>query len=53
MIVLIVFPARAGMSPPSQCAPAMVPGFPRPRGDEPRRLQTSDQRVQFSPPARG
>ena len=30
-----VFPARAGMSPPTQTREGSGVGFPRPRGDEP------------------
>ena len=48
-----VFPARAGMSRIGPTQAKRKPGFPRPRGDEPREQAVEALRAQFSPPARG
>ena len=49
----MVFPARAGMSPPSDTRSRVRQSFPRPRGDEPRKMGAGTSRRSFSPPARG
>ena len=51
--VLIVFPARAGMSPAACAQPRMRARFPRPRGDEPVAIASDPRLRSFSPPARG
>ena len=48
-----VFPAYAGMSPPSETASKKVLGFPRLRGDEPTVYTSGIKKTAFSPPTRG
>ena len=51
--VIVVFPARAGMSRDSDPWGEDWPRFPRPRGDEPLGLDDLAKIAEFSPPARG
>ena len=48
-----VFPAHAGMFPPSGQPKAAVDGFPRARGDVPPKTQVETPPFQFSPRTRG
>ena len=49
----MVFPARAGMSPPHPDDTTRDSRFPRPRGDEPLEKLVGKADLPFSPPARG
>ena len=50
---VLVFPARAGMSPVALRAATYTAGFPRTRGDEPKIIQGLIDGIKFSPHARG
>ena len=49
----VVFPAHAGMSPPSWRSTSTAAGFPRTRGDEPALVDGLVDAGLFSPHTRG
>ena len=53
VVLLWVFPAHAGMSPPRRLTSPGGVGFPRSRGDEPPRNTPDLILTQFSPLTRG
>ena len=52
-MVVLVFPAYAGMSPAVWRSRAPALSFPRLRGDEPVTMSVLPKRIGFSPPTRG
>ena len=52
-VIVVVFPAYAGMSPWFDSSRYSFVCFPRLRGDEPSSLVSSCRVLEFSPPTRG